>query len=70
MSHRAWNRLQHALHGNGAPGFVEDDADYLDEGVEDDMLELDVEVEGFFRTVPLQVLWRADDGSAAVALPA
>ncbi len=49
MTHQAWNKLQHALRGNGAA--LEEEEDDLDgvlaEVDEDGQLELDVQVDGF-----------------------
>ena len=67
-----WSRLQHMLHGNGAVVREAKEADAEDglglDGTEDDMLELDVQVDGLYRTIPVQILWRSEDGAAAAAL--
>ncbi len=69
LSHRRWNKLMHILHGNTAAPepFAEV---FGEEPVEDDfMLEMTVSVDGYYRMMPILVLWRAEDGSAAVAVP-
>ncbi len=48
MSHRAWNKLQQALHENGASAADEEDdlERLLAEGDEDGQLELDATMDG------------------------
>ena len=65
----------HALHGTGAAGEEFDDDlaqeyDGLGDLTEDEMLELDVDVDGQVRVMPLMVLWHADEGGASVCVPA
>ena len=71
-----WNRLQHAIYGNGSNhdgeplDFGDEDFDHLGDVDADEMIELEVFVEGHVRCIPLIVLWHADDGGASAAVPA
>lgn len=72
ITHRAWNRLQHALHGNGRAVHEEEEPDEVERlglhELQDDMLELDVAIDGFYRSVPVLVLGRSEDGTTAAAM--
>ncbi len=73
------NCKYHAERGKGmagADGVVIGLGEKFDEGLEgwgevdgDEMRELDVELGGQRRTMPMMVLWQDDDGHAAAAVP-
>ena len=76
---RLWNRLMHALHGNQAArdgamvdldGDFDGDLEGLGELEYDERYELEILMNGIPIVTPMIVLWQADDGSAAVAVPA
>ncbi len=54
--------MQRALHGDGRAEHDEEEADELErlglDGLEGDVVQLDVAIDGFYRTVPVLVLRR------------
>ena len=71
VSHKMWNRLMHALHGNGTAVDEEDDFDQaLADYDEDGLREIEILMDGYYQVVPALVLRRIEDGTAAAAMPA
>ena len=69
FTHKAWNKLMHALHGNGSAADEDDFDQALAEDDEDALREVELQVGGYYQMVPMLVLWRDPGGSAAVAVP-